>query len=340
MENKKTPGLTVAASAQAPTLNDSITQKVGERYKICDIDNEQCMYLLPASLITDSFYRKMSSNAKLAYVLLRDRMRLSQKNKWADEETNDVFLYFKQEELQDTLNISHSTCNKVIKELINFGLIDVVRQGLQKPNKIYIRKLQNHTSRSMKMNSRSMKMKLPEVRKIDTGSIKSALPEVRKSDSNNTEYSNTKFSNTENNSKRAAANAADVSDFDKIHTSAAQKMTQELTLVVNAFQNNIHLISSEIEKDTLVNLVNTYSTQWVLEAIKEAAKSSGKTVKYIESILKRWSTLNSNQPWLIKKTQNQYNKQYNKAEATRQAAKDAVTELLEEFRREDEAQQQ
>lgn len=142
-----------------------------ERYKLGDIDNEQ-FYMVPKSLFTNPFYSGLGANAKLMYALLKDRMHLSRSNGWADS-NGEIYLLFKQAELQYLLDISHMTCVKAMKQLETYELIDVVRQGQQKPNKIYIRKSKNYTS----------------------GSLKTILPEVQKLDRNNTEMNNTEINN-------------------------------------------------------------------------------------------------------------------------------------------------
>ena len=58
--------------------------------------------------------------------------------------------------------------------------------------------------------------------------------------------------------------------------------------VFTAFSNNIHPLTGEIEADTLGDLLDHYGKEWVLEAIKEAAKNHGTSVKYIEAILQAW----------------------------------------------------
>lgn len=129
-----------------------------ERYKLGDIDNER-FYLLPKSLFLNVDYDGMSITAKVLYAVLRDRMKLSEANKWADE-SGEIFLLFTQEDLQKILKISHPTCVKAMKQLQKYGLIDVIRQGVQKPNKVYIRKLKNFTSQSKKNLLLEVKKKL------------------------------------------------------------------------------------------------------------------------------------------------------------------------------------
>lgn len=118
----------------------SDTQRpVGERYKINEIDRER-FYQIPVALMTDEYYRQISANAKLMYAVLKDRMELSRKNGWEDD-NGDLFLYFTHEALEGVMAMSNSTVKRTMKELQDIGLIESIRQGLNKPNKIYIRKM-------------------------------------------------------------------------------------------------------------------------------------------------------------------------------------------------------
>ena len=61
-----------------------------------------------------------------------------------------------------------------------------------------------------------------------------------------------------------------------------------LSEVVRTFENNIHPVTGKIEQDALVDLTDEYSALWVTEAIKEAALSNGRNLRYITAILERW----------------------------------------------------
>lgn len=60
-------------------------------------------------------------------------------------------------------------------------------------------------------------------------------------------------------------------------------------LVYDIFSNNIHPITGSIEAEKLDDMVSRYSEKWVMAAIEEAAASNGRSVKYIEAVLERWS---------------------------------------------------
>lgn len=67
--------------------------------------------------------------------------------------------------------------------------------------------------------------------------------------------------------------------------------------VLSAYQNNIHPVASPIERDRLVDLVNDYGAEWTMEAIKVAALARASTIRYVEAVLRRWSTTGNPHPW-------------------------------------------
>ncbi len=109
------------------------------RFKVNDIDNER-FYQIPKALFTNEKYKGIGNDAKVMYALLKDRMILSRKSGWI-EGNGDIYLLFKQEELSEMLDISLSSVKRALNKLKEYNLIDIVRQGLNIPNKIYINKV-------------------------------------------------------------------------------------------------------------------------------------------------------------------------------------------------------
>ena len=68
----------------------------------------------------------------------------------------------------------------------------------------------------------------------------------------------------------------------------AREEGNSLAEVVQVFENNIHPVAGKIEQDALVDLTDEYSALWVTEAIKEAALSNARNLRYITAILERW----------------------------------------------------
>ena len=106
-------------------------------------------YRIPKALFTDEAFRSISTDAKLLYGILLDRMNLSAKNGWLDKDGR-VYIIFTLDEVQESLGCSHGKAAKLLDELDgNTGLIERKRRGLGKPNLIFVK---NFISRVQKTN--------------------------------------------------------------------------------------------------------------------------------------------------------------------------------------------
>ena len=93
-------------------------------------------YQFPQWLLKEP-YKELGEKAKLVYMLIFDRKSLSEKNKWHDE-NGDIYVYFPIEEFMEVLSCSRQSVVNAKKELVEIGLIKEVRQGINKPNRLYI----------------------------------------------------------------------------------------------------------------------------------------------------------------------------------------------------------
>ena len=89
-------------------------------------------------LISDEHFKSLSSDAKIFYACLLERTSYSYKNNWIDDEDR-VYIIFTIDEIMKTLSVSNKTATKISAELENIGLIEKKRQGLGKPNIIYVK---------------------------------------------------------------------------------------------------------------------------------------------------------------------------------------------------------
>jgi hypothetical protein len=94
-------------------------------------------YRIPKPLFTSIRYKDMSPMSKILYGILLDRCSLSRVNEWVDEQGR-VFFYFKISEAADMLSISEKTAGNLFKELTKYDLLEVVRQGCNMPNILYL----------------------------------------------------------------------------------------------------------------------------------------------------------------------------------------------------------
>ncbi|MDW4036349.1 replication protein [Staphylococcus saprophyticus] len=167
-------------------------------------------YQLPKVFFTNEKYMQLSNDAKIAYALLKDRLELSIKNNWFDE-NGDIFFIFTNEKLKNILNCHDGKLTKIKKELSNADLLEQVRCGQGKPNKLYLKnpaitkedvyeiKKQEETSVEPSHDDEMLKSHNKKCENRISGNAEIAQQEMRKSHTNDTDLSNTDYIETENN---------------------------------------------------------------------------------------------------------------------------------------------
>ena len=105
-------------------------------YKISDIIQFE-FFKLPKALFANTKYKAMSSDAKLTYSLLYDRLGLSKMNGWINE-NDEVYLIYTREEIADALGVTYKKAMAAFRELILNGLIFEKRCGRGMANRIFI----------------------------------------------------------------------------------------------------------------------------------------------------------------------------------------------------------
>lgn len=172
--------------------------------------DQYSFFKIPKILYTDSIFKTLSSDAKVLYAILLDRMSLSMKNGWLDEE-NKVFIIFTIDEIEETMNIGRNKAVNIMKEIQDFGLIEKKRRGLGKPNIIYVKSFlvetmeENSTVREETCEDRSLNDTFQEVSKVNlqkfekqtSRNLKTKLQEVSKTNCNKTNINKTKKSDTD-----------------------------------------------------------------------------------------------------------------------------------------------
>ncbi len=112
---------------------------------------------IPKRMLTEESFSSLSLAAKILYGVLLDRMALSVKNGWLDDEKR-VYIIFKIEEIQDLFGFSKKKAIEYLGELENFGLVEKKRRGLGLPSILYIKSFmgsaeENGTSRGVEIDT-------------------------------------------------------------------------------------------------------------------------------------------------------------------------------------------
>ena len=136
-------------------------------------------FRVPKILFRDIKFKDLSTDAKTLYGILLDRMGLSVKNGWLDEQGR-VYIIFPVQEVMDALGCADNKATKLFRKLEKFGLIERKRRGLGKPDLIYVKNFADPRFRNREKNG--------------SGAADSAQQETAKSRGNKTEWNKTEGS--------------------------------------------------------------------------------------------------------------------------------------------------
>ena len=93
---------------------------------------------IPRVMLTEEVFSEVSLHAKVLYAVLLDRMSLSRKNGWLDDE-NRVFIIYQIGEIQEDLGFTRRKAMELLSELEKFGLLEKKRRGHGLPNILYVK---------------------------------------------------------------------------------------------------------------------------------------------------------------------------------------------------------
>ena len=130
---------------------------------------------VPLCLFSDS-YSKLSVEAKILYAFLLDRLTLSEKNGFSDE-NGSIFVYYPNSEVCRTFCCGSQKATRLFRELEKYKLINRRNQGRGKPDIIYVNQYEVSPTSLFKKNDNQ-----------HSGVTKTNIPEYGKSPPINTEY--------------------------------------------------------------------------------------------------------------------------------------------------------
>ena len=215
--------------------------------KVSEVKNN-AFYQFPQWLL-DEEYKNLSLRAKVMYMLIFDRRTLSIQNKWHDK-NGDVFVYFTNQQFMDLLNCNEKTVIKAKKELQDFGLIKEERQGVNKPNRLYI-----------------------------SGTVKNTGQELEKLQSIKTDNINTNLS------RLSEPDGAGANNLYSIEDALAEN---DLGIVHDWIFSEFGRYPTPFEIEDLKAFLQDHNKEVIKLAIKECVGNGKPYFKYLSSILRDW----------------------------------------------------
>ena len=241
----------------------------------------QNFFMTPYALYRNPAYKGLSNDAKTLYALMLDRVNLSVKNRgdWTDE-NGEVYCYFTVESAMEFLEKSKQYIIKLKKELHDFGLLLEIKQGLNKPNRIYPLKI-DVSRRYSEKTSGSIKNARKYTRET-SGGLSQGLLEERERDSNHTELNHTNINHTETPSAADSGNT--------LYSIGAENNSATADFnVYEYYQERIGLLDGfQFQQLKAYRDLDGLETELIKIAIDKAADNSKRSFRYVESILKNW----------------------------------------------------
>ena len=166
---------------------------------------------IPRVLLLDALFEPLTIQAKLLYGVLLDRMGMSMRNGWLDEE-NRVYIIYQIAEIQEDLGFSKKKAIDFLTELEQFGLVEKKRRGRGLPSILYVKSFMTQAA---------------EARSIESGTSTAEVKELRSAEIDTSNSEKLDFRSTE------------------MGTSTAEKSLED-GLKVDLVEPNIQVRSSEI----------------------------------------------------------------------------------------------
>lgn len=210
-------------------------QTKDDRFYTLETEERKQFYQVPKQFMDiQSKYYSMNAMTKLLYAILSDRNHLSIKNGWVDE-FGRIYFYYNQDDLSDALGCSVKTVRKYLKELEKFGLLIRKRQGLSHPDFLYLLQIETEETQYNSLMGKFYPSRTAEF----THQEGKNLPP------NNIEYNNTN-------------NISSSSEDDDI----------------KQIQNICRSYEFKLKRNTIIELLKTYSRERIIEAIKTASSTN------------------------------------------------------------------
>ena len=144
-------------------------------------------YRVPKVLFTREQFKQLSAEAKILYGIMLDKLDLSVKNKWVDEKGR-VYIIYTIEQIMTDMNCADQKATKLLDELEKkCGLIERKRQGLGKPNLIFVKNFITGVEGSMMA-------RIQNRENHDSGAVNITTADYPKSRGINTNHNNTENS--------------------------------------------------------------------------------------------------------------------------------------------------
>lgn len=252
-----------------------------KRISAGQVQSSERFYRIPKIFVESPLYKPMSTDAKFTYAILKDRFELSLRNNWIDK-NGDVYLIYTITELQEILGYGNKKVIKLKKELQEYGLLEEVRQGLNKPNLLYLGNIDYQVLPAEEIHSQPLETAEMSKRHFqkNQGNVKITSQKMSKQHANDTENNETELSNDTNRYEgESSLSDLSISEAFKMgqHGFLSPQLVQKLSLFgkdAKILENKIYQAKRQVEKNynNLLADQEIYGEVWLQDLERELDK--------------------------------------------------------------------
>ena len=220
-------------------------------------------FRIPKLLFTNPIFAKLSSDAKVLYGILLDRMNLSMKNNWIDEE-NNVYIIFTIEEIAEIMCCATQKATKILQELDDkkgIGLVEKKRLGLGKPNILYVKNFilqeekEKIDAQEEITNQELCKSQFKNDENHNSRNVNFTKQELLKSQCNNTDLNKTEYSDTEYNNTSPISPSGEKEIKDTLLSKKGDMEAEEITKILKQNIGYSFLVEEQPQEKEKIDLV-------------------------------------------------------------------------------------
>ena len=272
----------------------SILDRLADGYFYGADSSQFIFYRIPKLLVLDPIFSKVSIDAKILYGLMLDRMSYSVENNWFDEEYRTYIIYTI-DQIKEDMNCGPEKAVKLLAELGSqkgVGLIEKIRQGLNRPDIIYVKNFARiinnageydvefgkkalqtriNTQKSENRNSRSRKIEIPEV-------DKSKFKKSENQSSGGREFKTQEVGDSK--SIKTEVSQTDLKDTDSINQSFKnEKSNGQNDGLMDRMQSIYDMFKENVDYDNLVIMHDKREVDELIELMVEVCVSDVETIR-------------------------------------------------------------
>lgn len=231
---------------------------------------ERFKFVRVPKVLFESRYKNLSTNAKILYSLLFERMELSRKNGWHDDD-GSVYIYFTLEEVCEVLGCGHDKATKLFYELESYALLRRKKQGFGKPAKLYVLKFYEECENTAVLNA-----DLPQSDVLNIGSTECGFSTGNNTDINNNYISNTNLSISRYDVDATEQRIKEQLEYDILITKVGKETAEEIVLLITdvicGTNETVRIGKSEFPREVVRSRLfklNCEHIEYVVDCMKE-----------------------------------------------------------------------